>query len=518
MHAPLLFYRRLVVVCLLWAILIGIASVTGLLDLWYRQTAPEFLRVFPAQWALFRAGAHWNPFLYVDHLYCWWSGERSWYTIYITTSPTISVRMPGQLPPIAAQNAGALLGNWVIAPNPLQYLPDPAARFARQSETQALATVLHAYWWATQRGGVVMLAVLLVCGGLLRCQQRWQQRPRRPRQKPHVTLALTDAMFAERLCTMEVSQRRAWHLPLARLVDEAVPGSRTARAIVRVFAAHAAWPASLHHHGSSAGGLLAHTHAVLTQAVAQSEAHEVMLKPTFLLAALAHDLGKVQTYAPDGTGGFVYTAGFHPNRSADIVLSLPAFPHDLPAEQRTILLMALRCSAGRALTPVPQNAPAAVHDLLTWLREIDHAAIRADVTELAAVLRGIDGVTHIPALLTARAPMPVLPAPVYRVPGEEQPYLVRDVARVVWLTLLDLTDHPGAQATTGRHDPVWEHLLHSLQAHGMQLGEEQWQVLPDGTTRVRVIPLARDDTQPIAAATRAAAERVEVHTESEEEI
>lgn len=515
MHAPLLFYRRLVVVCLLWGILIGIASAAGLLDLWYRQTAPAFVQSFPAQWAQFRAVARWNPFLQADRLYCWWVGEPSWYTLYITTAPTISVRMPTPLPPTPAQNVGKLLGGWLMAPHPLDYLPDPAARSARQAESQALAQVLHSYWWATQRGGVMVLAILIFCGGLLQCHQRWQQRPRRLRGIPRLTLSLSDAMFTERRCTIVVAQRRAWHLPLARLVEEALPGSRTAQAIVRIFAAHAAWPASLRHHGSTRGGLLAHTSMVFAQAVAHPRVQDVGLRHVSLLTALAHDLGKVQTYAPEGTGGFVHAAVFHPNRSADLLLSLPTFSHELPAELRTMITTVLRCSAGRALTPLPQNVPAEVHELLTWLMEIDRAAIRTDVADLTERLAMVDGTTCIPALLTARAPTPDLPAPLYRVPGEEQPYLVRDVARAVWLALLGLTDHPGAQATTGRHDPVWEHVRQSLHAHGMQIGNEQWLTLPDGATRVRVLPLVLEREPAAADATRADADRTTVNTGSE---
>ena len=515
MHAPLLFYRRLVVVCLLWGILIGIASAAGLLDLWYRQTAPAFLQTFPAQWAQFRAAARWNPFLQADRLYCWWTGEPSWYTLYITTAPTISVRMPAPLPPAPAQNASALIGGWLIAPHPLDYVPDPAARVARQAETQALATVLHSYWWATQRGGLVLLAVLIVCGGMLQCYQRWQQRLRRPHGTRPVTLRWTDTVFVERLCTIAVPQQRGWQLSLARVVAEALPRFRTAKTIVRMFAAHATWPASLHHHGSTPGGLLAHTTTVLQQAVAHPGAQHATLGQAFLLTALAHDLGKLQTYLPESSGGFVQTAVFHPNRSADMLQSIPAFLHEFPTALRTIIVTALRYSAGRALTPVPQNAPPEVHELLAWLAEVDHAAIGADVTDLRERLATMDGTTCVPALLTAGAPTPDLPAPLTRLPGEAQPYLVRDVARAVWLSLLGLTDHPGARATTGRRDPVWEHLLQSLHAHGMQIGEEQWLALLDGATRVRVVPLARAGERTAADATRADATGASAHTNSE---
>ncbi len=515
MHAPLLFYRRLVVVCLLWAMLIGIASAAGLLDLWYRQTAPAFLQAFPAQWAQFRAAARWNPFLQADRLYCWWVGAPSWYTLYITTSPTISVRMPAPLRPGPAVHPGALLGAWVIAPHPLDYVPDPAAQFARQAETAALAQVVHAYWWATQRGGLVLLTMAIICGGMLQCSLRWQQRPRRSRGTRPVTLCWTDAVFAERLCAIAVPQQRGWQLPLARVVAEALPGSRTAQTIVRMFAAHATWPASLHHHGSTPGGLLAHTATVLQQAVAHPGAQHATLGQAFLLTALAHDLGKLQTYLPDSSGGFVQTAVFHPNRSADMLQSIPTFLHEFPTALRTIIVTALRCSAGRALTPVPQNAPPEVHELLAWLAEVDHAAIGVDVADLRARLATMDGTTYVPALLTAGAPTPDVPAPLVRLPGETQPYLVRDVARAVWLSLLGLTDHPGARATTGRRDPVWEHLRHSLHTHGMLIGEEQWLALSDGATRVRVVPLTRAGESAGADETHAHADGMAVNTDSE---
>jgi hypothetical protein len=508
MHAPLLFYRRLVVVCLLWGILIGIASAAGLLDLWYRQTAPEFLRTFPSQWAQFRAAARWNPFLHADRLYCWWTGEPSWYTIYITTSPTISLLMPPPLPPAPAHNVGTLLGGWLMSPHPLQYVPDPAAQSARQAETRVLATVLHAYWWATQRGGLVVLAVMFVCGGVMRVAQRWQQRPRRPRGARPATVRWTDTVIMERLCTIVVPQQRAWGIPLARVVAEALPGSRTAKVIVRMFAAHATWPASLHHHGAAPGGLLAHTTAVVQQALTHPGARHATLGQAFLLTASAHDLGKLQTYVPASSGGFVQTAVFHPNRSADMLQSIPAFAQEFPPALRTIIVTTLRYSAGRALTPVPQNAPPEVHDLLAWLADVDHAAVHADVVDLRERLAAADATPRVAALLTARAPSRALPAPVYRTPDATQEFLVRESARVVWLELLGLTEHPGAQATAGHHDPVWDHLLLSVRAHGMRTGAEQVLLIPGVSTRVRAVELLHAE----ADATRAQEEPVSQQT------
>jgi len=60
----------------------------------------------------------------------------------------------------------------------------------------------------------------------------------------------------------------------------------------------------------------------------------------------------------------------------------------------------------------------------------------------------------LPRLFAAGAPSADLPAPLYREGGT--PYVLREPARKVLLLLLQLDTHPGARATTGRKDPVWE--------------------------------------------------------------
>ena len=64
-----------------------------------------------------------------------------------------------------------------------------------------------------------------------------------------------------------------------------------------------------------------------------------------------------------------------------------------------------------------------------------------------------------------------LPAPLYREGGT--PYVLREPARMVLLQLLQLDTHPGARATTGRKDPVWERLKDVLRELGVTNTEQR---------------------------------------------
>lgn len=88
-----------------------------------------------------------------------------------------------------------------------------------------------------------------------------------------------------------------------------------------------------HGHGV---GLLEHTLNVVTEAAGRCT-------PEFrlpLVAALAHDIGKLVTFKPDGNGGW-RRQGLHSRESARILATLPAF-QQLPELHRDALLLAVK--------------------------------------------------------------------------------------------------------------------------------------------------------------------------------
>lgn len=92
-----------------------------------------------------------------------------------------------------------------------------------------------------------------------------------------------------------------------------------------------------HYAGPGHGvGLLEHTLNVVTEAAAK-------VTPEFrmpLLASLAHDIGKLITFQPDGQGGWK-RKGLHSRESARILATLPAF-QDLPELHQRALLLAVK--------------------------------------------------------------------------------------------------------------------------------------------------------------------------------
>lgn len=92
--------------------------------------------------------------------------------------------------------------------------------------------------------------------------------------------------------------------------------------------------APMHYAGAGHGvGLLEHSLNVTVEAAKKCT-------PTFklpLIAALAHDIGKLITFKPDGKGGWK-REGLHTRESARILATLPAFGKLPEAEQRALLL------------------------------------------------------------------------------------------------------------------------------------------------------------------------------------
>ena len=272
-------------------------------------------------------------------------------------------------------------------------------------------------------------------------------------------------------------------MPLLRLAGQCAP----ARSILRILAAHQDWPASLDHHGAQPGGLITHTTRAVTLALAHPGAHDPRLRTAFLLTVLAHDVGKVIAYEKHPAGRYVYRSYYHANKSADVLVAAGVY-HAFSRDLAEAILIALRCSAGKALTPVPENTPVEAKTLLHWLTEVDHAAVEQDVEDLKQVVEHADYPALLTAVLAAPAPVVDLPPPLYTAGGS--PYLIRDPARMVLVHLLGLEAHPGVHATVGRRDPVWDKLKAVLKETGASTGKEEKIEIPGITKPLSGVPLS----------------------------
>jgi hypothetical protein len=286
--------------------------------------------------------------------------------------------------------------------------------------------------------------------------------------RPRHTAQLSDRAFHRTPVNLPMATASFLSLSLPEPLLRFLASCRPARQIMRVLAAHHTWPASLSHHGNGSSGLVAHTLRAFRLALAHAGAHDPELRRGFLLMVLAHDVGKVLAYAPRSSGGFQLTSYYHANRSADLLMAAGLW-QEFPPTLVEAIITALRSSAASSLVPIPENAPPETAQLLGWLSEVDRQAVSEDVADLHTCLAHADIRGVLPALFAANAPTAELPAPLYRDGGT--PYLLREPARLVLLTVLGLQDHPGARATTGRKDPVWERLKGVLSELGVTTAE-----------------------------------------------
>jgi hypothetical protein len=425
-----------------------IASIhcSGVWDVQYADAPPLPL-------AEFVAVARQNPLPRLETVLL---GKASFYQAFLRSADQTVPARPGSVhtPPATWW----LIWQWLAAKSPLTHNPYPHLRAARQQETRQILRLLSLYYLANLTAAGVMGS-----GGLLGWAMvqgmwtlsRWPTRRGTPR--------LSERTLQRTPVALPVSRGRMASLPLPRSLVAFTASCRTARQILSMLAAHQDWPASLSHHGDHAGGLLAHTLRAYTLACAHPGAQDPQLRHAFLLTVLAHDIGKVLAYAPRPSGGYTLNSYYHANKSADLLVAAGLFKDFAPARAEAILT-ALRTSAAKSLVPIPENAPAEATTLLTWLTEVDQQAVSQDIADLKHQVEQADVRSLLPALFGAAAPSAELPAPLYCDGGS--PYLLREPARVVLLQLLDLQHHPGARATTGRRDPVWERLKRVLQEAG----------------------------------------------------
>jgi hypothetical protein len=358
-----------------------------------------------------------------------------------------------------------LLWNWLSATHPFAHNPFPALRAARWQETRQTLTVLVAYYCAN----LIALLVLLTVGGGVWLVQLGNATARKGLRSHH-TPQLSDRALRRTSVTVPVATTSFLTVSLPGPLLRFVASCRTGRYIMSVLAAHHTWPASLSHHGDGSGGLLAHTLRAFRLALAHPGAGDPELRQAFLLMVLAHDIGKVLAYTPRSSGGFQLTSYYHANRSADLLVAA-GLGHEFSPTLAEAIMTALRSSAAASLVPIPENAPPEAARLLGWLSEVDRQAVSEDVADLHARLAQADIRAALPTLLAAGAPTGELPAPLYREGGT--PYLLREPARLVLLTVLRLQDHPGARATTGRKDPVWDRLKAVLSERGVPPSEQR---------------------------------------------
>jgi hypothetical protein len=358
-----------------------------------------------------------------------------------------------------------LVWDWLSAPHPLAYNPFPALRSARWQETRQTFILFVVYYFAHL---VVLIAVgvtglfvwLLFMGSRM---VGWLCRQRTAPQ-------LSESQLRQTPVTLPIITSHFLSLRVPPDVVAFVASCRTARFLMRVFAAHQAWPASLAHHGDGHGGLLAHTLRAFRIALAHPGANDPDLRVPFLVTVLAHDVGKVLAYTPRSTGGYRLASYYHANRSADLLMAAGVW-REFARSHVEAMLTALRASAAPALVPIPENASPAATRLLTWLSEVDRQAVSEDVADLHQQMAEADIRALLPRLFAAGAPSADLPAPLYREGGT--PYVLREPARMVLVQLLQLDTHPGARASTGRKDPVWERLKDVLRELGATNTEQR---------------------------------------------
>ena len=460
MHPFTELYSRLISLCGLSLRLGGVTVVVGVLaamchysglwDVAYQVTPP-----LPCTQLLTTAQS--NPLLWLDRRVL---GRSSFTDGVILRCPPASIQRPILS---VTSTPWRLLWNWLSATRPFSHNPFPTLRAVRWQDTRQTLTFFLAYYCANVLAlialtiaGIVLWALVVV--GLV------VRNGIRPRHSP----LCSDRPLRRTPLTLDVATTPFVSLELPDAMIRFLASCRTARRLMGIFAAHQTWPASLSHHGHGSGGLLAHTLRAFRLALAHPGATDPTLGVPFLVTVLAHDVGKVLAYAPRSTGGFQLTSYYHANRSADVVMAAGLWREFSP-QLTEAMLTALRSSAAPSLVPIPENAPSEAAQLLGWLHEVDRHAVREDVTDLHTCLVAADVHALLPALFAATAPTPDLPAPLYRDGGT--PYVLRESARLVLLSLLQLDDHPGARATTGRKDPVWDRLKEALSERGVAASE-----------------------------------------------
>lgn len=451
----------------------------GLWDLFYGTAKPASGQEFVAL-------AAYNPFSRLEGLV---RTHASAWQQSLQSAQRLPVTLPAGDP---HTDALRVFWQWLSSPQPLAANPYPSLRAARVYSQRQVAQLLGWYYLSTQLGALLCG----LAGGVLWLFIHVGTRARRPRVRDGMHKLAPEDLVSQP-STLVLPRTGFLSLGLPREVLRLAAHSRTAREVLRILSAHRQWPASLTHHGAQCGGLVAHTVRALTVARDHPGARDPILGTAFLVTVLAHDIGKILAYAPQPGGGYVHRSYAHANKSADMLVAAGIFA-EFPRDLADAMLIALRSSTSTALTPIPDNGPAAAHTLLHWLTMVDQQAVACDVAEVQALVEAADLRALLPALVHAPAPGVGLPPPLYRDGGT--PYLVRDAARPVLVRLLHLEQHPGVYATAGRRDPIWVTLKAVLTQHGYAVGEERRIEIPGLKKPLAAVPVSPEFVEQMRAA------------------
>ena len=451
------FGVRLAVCAVISGVVLAVFHLSGVWDVQHSRLPP-----IPVQ--QFLKMGHWNPFVRVEAAL--FGHRSSWQRVQTTTRGLRPMRVQ---PLIPAQPWWRTVWHWASVDHPLAANPYPHLRQARWHDSTQLALLLCRYYLSTLVGaGIVGVGVLCVWVSL--CVRSLTTRPRPSRS----TTQLRDDDLHTIRMTLTVPMTSMFRVPLPPSVIQFAAASPTAKHILEMLVAHNAWPASLAHHGAQAGGLLAHTLRTFALAQTHDGARDPKLGRAFLLAVLSHDVGKILAYERQAHGTYLYRSFYHANKSADLLI-VACIYQEFATDIADAVVVALRASASKSLTPVPDNGPAAARTLLGWLQDVDRLGISQDVEDLKSRVTAEAVRALLPALFVAPAPSPDLPAPLYQDGGS--PYLIRESARAVVIARLGLEQHPAVSATLGRRDPVWQALKGVLHDAGASDTEEKLQLV-----------------------------------------
>ena len=450
------FGLRLVILLAVCAGVFGSCHLSGWWDLHYRQAASPPVDRFLALAAR-------NPLVHFEDAIL---DERSFWARTQTAAkqPLVAPRLSS-----ASSPPWQVVWQWLSAESLLTHNPYPQLRRARLQTSWQLGQLLLFYYVSTQLAALSLgMLALGVWAGIRMCFA-WPRR-----RLPPNAHRLTDHELQAAPITLTVPTASCFALALPPALLQLAAQSPTAKQLLEILAAHPDWPASLDHHGAQPGGLLAHTIRAVELALSHPGASDEKLRRACLLSVLGHDVGKVLAYAPRPDGRYGSRSFYHANKSADLLMQA-GIGHELPPDMTEAVITAVRASAAKSLLPIPDNAPAETQTLLTWLTEIDRQAVSRDVADLKAVVAQADIPGLLPVLFAAPAPSPDLPPPLYRDGGS--PCVIRESARAVLVSVLDLDDHPGVHATTGRRDPIWDALKASLQERGAAATETKIELM-----------------------------------------
>lgn len=163
--------------------------------------------------------------------------------------------------------------------------------------------------------------------------------------------------------------------------------------LLGIAAAHAAWPASIDHHGAAEGGLLDHRASILLETVEQVRAGRIpgQDREALLTATAAHDAGKWISFGRDG-GRWIRFDGLHAQRTAAILRSLPELD-EMDATDAVRVCLALEQEHSPA--GLPDDFRTACLRLLRPIKAIERVVVDAEEDAELTVDRAVQDVIGV---------------------------------------------------------------------------------------------------------------------------